>query len=79
MEFVELRPRLLLLLELHRNAGAEEARANLITLFEEVFLACAWNVATDLLENGWEPSKRGGAPTPAAPPRAQTHLRLVGR
>ena len=57
MEFAEMRPRLLLLMELYRNAGTEEARANLVNLFENVFLATAWNVATDLLENGWEPTQ----------------------
>lgn len=70
MEFAEMRPRLLLLLELYRNAGTEEARANLVGLFENVFLAAAWNVATDLLENGWEPTM-----TRAAWP---DHLKLVG-
>ncbi|HEX7761297.1 MAG TPA: hypothetical protein VF459_17450 [Caulobacteraceae bacterium] len=56
MEFEALKPRLLLLLELYRNAGTDEARANLTSLFEDVFLAAAWNVATDLLNNGWEPT-----------------------
>ena len=73
MEFTEMRPRLLLLLELYRNAGTEEARAALIGLFEEVFLAAAWNVATDLLDNGWEPSQ----PSPVS--RAEGRLRLVTR
>ena len=71
MEFTQMRPRLLLLLELYRNAGTEEARANLVGLFDEVFLAAAWNVATDLLENGWEPTQ------PSLEPRATRHLRLV--
>lgn len=70
MEFAEMRPRLLLLMELYRNAGTEEARANLVKLFENVFLAAAWNVATDLLDNGWEPTV-----TRSNPP---DYLKLVG-
>jgi hypothetical protein len=73
MEFTQMRPRLLLLLELYRNAGTEEARGALIGLFEEVFLATAWNVATDLLENGWEPTVASSVP------RDEGHLRLVKR
>ena len=73
MEFTQMRPRLLLLLELYRNAGTEEARAALIGLFEEVFLATAWNVATDLLENGWEPTAA------RSEPRGDGRLRLVTR
>jgi hypothetical protein len=60
-EFEGLKPRLLLLLEMYRNAGTDEARANLTALFQDVFLATAWNVATDLLNNGWQPSQ---APAP---------------
>jgi hypothetical protein len=71
MEFTQMRPRLLLLLELYRDAGTDEARANLAGLFEEVFLAAAWNVATDLLENGWEPTQS----SPQS--RGNGHLRLV--
>lgn len=76
-EFEGLKPRLLLLLEMYRNAATDEARANLTALFQDVFLATAWNVATDLLNNGWQPS---AAPAPvlgvedARPPG---HLRLV--
>ncbi|MGA0599482.1 hypothetical protein ACO2Q3_02110 [Caulobacter sp. KR2-114] len=61
-EFEGLKPRLLLLLEMYRNAASDEARANLTGLFQDVFLATAWNVATDLLNNGWQPT--------AAPARA---------
>lgn len=56
-EFEALKPRLMLLLEMYRNAATEEARANLTKLFQEVFLATAWNVATDLLNNGWQPTE----------------------
>ena len=70
-ELEALKPRLLLLLEMYRNAGTDEARATLTTLFQDVFLATAWNVATDLLENGW-------APTASSPSeRPQGRLRLV--
>jgi hypothetical protein len=71
MEFGEMRPRLRLLMELYRNAANEEARATLLALCEDVFLAAAWNVAVDLLENGWEP-----AVTRAAA-RADGKLKLV--
>lgn len=74
-EFEGLKPRLLLLLEMYRNAASDEARANLTALFQDVFLATAWNVATDLLNNGWEPS----VVSPAAGERPQGHLRLVKR
>jgi hypothetical protein len=56
IEFAEMRPRLRLLLELYANAATDEARATLVSLFEDVFLAAAWNIATDLLENGWQPT-----------------------
>ncbi len=59
MEFGEIRPHLLLLLELYRNAGTDEARANLVGLFENAFLTTAWHVAKDLLDNGWEPVAAG--------------------
>jgi hypothetical protein len=68
--FDELRPRLKALLELHRVAQTEEARAALVGLFEEAFLAATWHVAHDLLENGWAPS------SPAAS-GARGHLRVV--
>jgi hypothetical protein len=71
MEFEALKPRLLLLLELYRNAGTDEARANLTGLFQDVFLAAAWNVATDLLNNGWEPTQV------RLRDRPQGHMRLV--
>jgi hypothetical protein len=54
--FDELRPRLKALLALHRAAQTDEAREALVGLFEEAFLATAWHVAHDLLENGWAPS-----------------------
>src|SRR5207302_1014817 len=56
IEFGEMRPRLRLLMELYRNAATEEARATLLALCEDVFLAAAWNVAVDLLDNGWQPT-----------------------
>ncbi|MBS0410673.1 MAG: hypothetical protein JSR86_12220 [Proteobacteria bacterium] len=74
-EFEGLKPRLLLLLEMYRNAASDEARANLTALFQDVFLATAWNVATDLLNNGWEPN----VVSPATGERPQGHLRLVKR
>lgn len=71
IEFDALRPRLKALLELHRAAQTEEARAALVGLFEDAFLATAWHVAHDLLENGW-------APSDAAPvARDRGHLRVV--
>lgn len=73
IEFGELRPRLRLLMELYRNAATDDARGTLIALCEDVFLAAAWNVAVDLLENGWEPTIK-----PASEPRS-AHLRLVSR
>jgi hypothetical protein len=72
VEFDALRPRLLALLELHRAAQSDEDRATLVELFEDVFLATAWHVAQDLLENGWTP---GLLPTPASP--QPPRLRLV--
>ena len=57
IEFDALRPRLRALLELHRVAQTEEARAALVGMFEDAFLATAWHVAHDLLENGWAPSE----------------------
>jgi hypothetical protein len=74
-EFEGLKPRLLLLLEMYRNAATDEARANLTVLFQDVFLATAWNVATDLLNNGWEPT--AAAPPTAVAERPQGRLRLV--
>ena len=71
IEFDALRPRLKALLELHRAAQTEEAREALVGLFEDAFLATAWHVAHDLLENGWEPSE---GPTGA---RDRGHLRVV--
>lgn len=71
VEFESLKPRLMLLLEMYRDAGTEEARASLAALFQDVFLAAAWNVATDLLENGWQPTR------PRVTTRPQHRLRLV--
>ena len=70
-DFGELRPRLRLLLELHRAADNEEARLEIAQCFEEAFLAAAWHVAHDLLENGWEP-------THAKPSVGRGHLKVVG-
>lgn len=72
IEFDELRPRLKALLALHRAAQTDQAREALVGLFEEAFLATAWHVAHDLLENGWAPS----AASPSMAP-AQSHLRIV--
>jgi hypothetical protein len=73
IEFGAMRPRLRLLMELYRNAATDEARTTLLALCEDVFLAAAWNVAVDLLDNGWEPTIKRPGDTPAA------HLRLVSR
>jgi hypothetical protein len=72
-EFGELRPRLLALIEQHRAARTDDERAQLAQRLEEVFLATAWHVAQDLLENGWKPGFVGAPPsaTPAA-------LRVIG-
>lgn len=75
-EFVPLealRPQLLALLALHRGAETEAARAVVVSLLERTFLATAWHVAEDLLENGWTPQV---VATPAR--RAGSHLRVVG-
>ncbi len=71
IEFDALRPRLKALLELHRVAQTEEARAALVGMFEDAFLATAWHVAHDLLENGWAPSE------PTASSRDRGQLRVV--
>jgi len=71
-EFDSLRPRLLALLEQHRAAEGEEARARVIRRLEEVFLATAWHVASDMLENGWTP----GFLDPPPPVRC-AHLRVI--
>ena len=71
IEFGEMRPRLRLLMELYRNAATDDARATLLTLCEDVFLAAAWNVAVDLLDNGWQPTIQASDALPTA------HLRLV--
>jgi hypothetical protein len=72
IEFDALRPRLKALLELHRVAQTEEARAALVELFQDAFLSTAWHVAHDLLENGWRPTE---APSPQKADRGQ--LRVV--
>jgi hypothetical protein len=61
------------LLELHRAAQTEEARKALVGIFENLFLATAWNVAQDLLENGWSP-----AFTDKAPRAKRSDLRVIG-
>ena len=68
-EFERLRPRLLALLELHWAAESHDARAQVTGMFDEVFLATAWHVAHDLLDNGWRPEEL--SKTRAA------HLKLV--
>ena len=72
-EFGELRPRLLALIEQHRTARTDAERERLAQRLEEVFLATAWHVAQDLLENGWKPGFVG---TP--PPATAAALRVIG-
>jgi len=67
-EFSDLRPRLRLLFELYRTADTEDARLTILKNFDETFLAAAWHVARDLLENGWEPVSVNARP----------HLKVVG-
>jgi hypothetical protein len=69
----DLRPQILALLHLHRAAQTEEARASIVAMFEAAFLAAAWHVAHDLLENGWSP---GFVSTLSG--RRPTQLRVVG-
>ena len=73
-EFDGLRPRLKLLLELHGRAETDEERAQIALAFEDLFLATAWNVARDLLDNGYQPVVR-------SPSRRTTlgELKLVDR
>ena len=73
-EFTSLRPRLLMLLELHRAAETEAERAMLVDVFEDVFLATAWHVAQDLIANGWSP----GFVSTAPPRPARGNLTVVG-
>ncbi len=61
------------LLELHRAAQTEEARRALVGMFENLFLATAWNVAQDLLENGWAPGFADEAPR-----SKRSDLRVIG-
>jgi len=75
-EFESLRPRLLMLLELHRTAPTEAARLTLVDLFEDVFLSTAWHVAQDLLENGWSPGFAVAEPLAQTQPRGM--LKVVG-
>jgi hypothetical protein len=73
VEFDALRPRLLALIEQHRTARTEDERSQIVARLEEVFLATAWHVAQDLLDNGWKPG------FVAAPPAvAPAALRVVG-
>jgi hypothetical protein len=69
-EFHQLRPRLRLLLELHRTAETDEARARLAQNLEDAFLAAAWHIARDLLDNGW-------APVSSEPITHRRHLTVV--
>ena len=71
LAFGEMRPRLMLLLELYRNADTVEARATVQSLCEDVFLSSAWHIAVDLLDNGWVPTVK------TLKARAETHLRVV--
>lgn len=71
--FETLRPRVLALLELHRSAQTDEARAVLVEMFEQAFLAAAWHVAQDMLENGWSPSVVSRREAEGRP-----NLRIVG-
>jgi hypothetical protein len=73
VEFDALRPELMALLELHRAAQTDEARKALVGMFENLFLATAWNVAQDLLENGWTPRFVNDAPH-----AKRSDLRLIG-
>ena len=68
IEFDALRPRLKALLELHRVAQTEEARVALVGMFEDAFLATAWHVAHDLLEEQLV-AQRSADSSPAGPPR----------
>jgi hypothetical protein len=72
-EFDSLRPRLLALIEQHRAAPTEQERSRVVGRLEDVFLATAWHVARDLLENGWTPDLLA-----ARPRKAAAALRLVG-
>jgi len=73
VEFDALRPELMALLELHRAAQTDEARKALVAMFENLFLATAWNVAQDLLENGWAPGF-----VDQGPRRKRSDLRVIG-
>ena len=73
VEFEALRPELMALLELHRAAQTDEARQALVGMFENLFLATAWNVAQDLLENGWSPGF-----VDASPRVKRSDLRVIG-
>jgi hypothetical protein len=73
VEFEALRPELIALLELHRAAQTDDARRALVGMFENLFLATAWNVAQDLLDNGWSPSV-----VDAAPRSKRSDLRVIG-
>ncbi len=81
-EFEALRPRLMMLLEMHRAAGTEDERSALADLLQDVFLSTAWHIAEDLLRNGWRPGLvTAPSPKPAAAPaavRAGSHLKVVG-
>jgi hypothetical protein len=72
VEFDTLRPRLLALLEQHRAAKTDAERQKLIARLEDVFLATAWHVAQDLLENGWKPASVASQSKPT------TSLTVIG-
>jgi hypothetical protein len=73
MRLEDIRPQILALLQLHSLAQTDEARASIAALFEKAFLATAWHVAQDLLDNGWSP---GFVSTLSG--RPQSRLRVVG-
>jgi hypothetical protein len=73
LELAAIRPRLLALLELHRTAASEDQRAVLVSLLEDAFLAAAWQIAQDLLEDGWRPGFVGASST-----RPRGDLKVVG-
>jgi len=73
MRLEDIRPQILALLQLHSLAQTDEARASIAALFEKAFLATAWHVAQDLLDNGWSP---GFVSTLSA--RQPARLKVVG-
>lgn len=64
---------MLALLEQHRAAKTDAERQKLIARLEDVFLATAWHVAQDLLENGWKPASVASQSKPST-----TSLTVIG-